>query len=730
MEGMDDWFAYKVSNDASHIFFGYDNKKLWRSVSYNATYKLWSVAEKKYIDSIFDKAEFLEHCPSGPSNIQVLQWAPKGVAGAFICDFNMYYFSDPLNMASVTKITSDGLDNEIYNGLPEWVYEEEMLGTNNAIYWSPEGTQIMFVKFQTQTTQDRLDGNRDAHIYKYSWYGQEQYPETKEISFSKAGTTPPTNKLYMFDTTTKANVELGNQGFDGEENYFARCDWLNEDNLVVVWTTRIQDKSVGHFFLKKEGSWILHPAASQPSNAALYIEENGWVGSFGPWWPKYWNEGSYFTLRSKKVGSAGPGQEGFWTVARVDIGSEEPLFLADHPSYTDTDLAHYDSGADVLYYYAAAPEPRHRQLHAIAGASKAEAASNPVCITCPLISKYPAGEEDVETRCGWINVVFHENNVIFNCRGGAGLPITVWKSLDTLMDETVDFAVLEDNAELAATLESVAMPKKVYGKYQPHTYDEKTFNFQWFKPDDFDDTKKYALVIEVYAGPEFQKVTDEWSPDFCQSMVSEYDIICASVDGRGSAFEGDAFMQQVYKKLGQNEPADQTDFGSYMASLDFIDESKIAIWGWSYGGYTTTHTLAYGNNGKNDVFKCGVAVAPLASWRYYDIMYAERYLGKPQDNEEAYDKAEIWYKAENGANAGYEGFKHAWYTMIHGTADDNVHFMSAAHMEKKLVEADVDFDNFYYADEDHSIRSSPEVNYHVYQNIRRHLLNHRCLDIL
>merc|ERR1712127_178086 len=469
IEGMDDWFAYKVSNDASHIFFGYDNKKLWRSTSYNATYKLWSVAENKYIESIFDKTEFLDLCPSGPTNIQVLQWAPKKVAGAFICDFNMYYFSDPLNMSSVTKITSDGLDNEIYNGLPEWVYEEEMLGTNHATYWSPEGTQIMFVKFQTQTTQDRLDGDRDAHIYKYSWYGQEQYPETKEISFSKAGTTPPTNKLYMFDTTTKANVELGNQGIASEENYFARCDWLNEDNLVVVWTTRIQDKSVGHFFLKTGESWGLHPAAPQPSNAALYVEENGWVGSFGPWWPKYWNEGSYFTLRSKKVGTAGPGQEGFWTVARVDIGSEEPLFLAEHPSYTDTDLAHYDSAADVLYYYAAAPEPRHRQLHAIAGASKAEAASNPVCITCPLITKYPAGEDNAETRCGWINVVFHENNVIFNCRGGAGLPITVWKSLDTLMDESVDFAVLEDNAELATTLESVAMPKKVYGKYQLST---------------------------------------------------------------------------------------------------------------------------------------------------------------------------------------------------------------------------------------------------------------------
>lgn len=274
------------------------------------------------------------------------------------------------------------------------------------------------------------------------------------------------------------------------------------------------------------------------------------------------------------------------------------------------------------------------------------------------------------------------------------------------------------------------MPKKVYGKYQSNTYPDKTFNFQWFKPDDFDESKKYPLVIEVYAGPEFQKVTDEWSPDFCQSMVSEYDIICASVDGRGSAFEGDKFMQQVYKKLGVNEPEDQTDFGSYMQSLSFIDENKVAIWGWSYGGYTTTHTLAYGNNGANDVFKCGVAVAPLASWRYYDIMYAERYLGKPQDCQQCYDQAEIWYRAENGPNKDFEGFKNAWYTMIHGTADDNVHFMSAAHMEKKLVEADVDFDNFYYADEDHSIRSSPEVNYHVYQNIRRHLLNHRCLDIL
>ena len=108
-----DWFDYKVSNDASHIFFGFNNKKLWRSVSYNATYKLWSVAESKYIQSIFDMEEFLTFCPSGPENIQVLQWAPKGVAGCFICDFNMFYFSDPLNMASLTKITTDGLDNAL-----------------------------------------------------------------------------------------------------------------------------------------------------------------------------------------------------------------------------------------------------------------------------------------------------------------------------------------------------------------------------------------------------------------------------------------------------------------------------------------------------------------------------------------------------------------------------------------------------------------------------------------
>lgn len=306
--------------------------------------------------------------------------------------------------------------------------------------------------------------------------------------------------------------------------------------MVVIWTTRIQDQSIGHFFLKQGDSWVLLDAATQPSEAAHYIEPNGWVGSFGPWWPKYHSEGSYFTLRSKKVGAEGSGQEGFWTVARIDIGKDAPVFLADHAGYTDTDLAHYDDATDTLYYYAASPEPRHRQLHAVTGASSAESALTPKCITCDLITKYPAGENDQETRCGWINVIFHENNVIFNCRGGAGLPITLWKSLDSLLDETVEFTELETNSELEETLKSVAMPKKVYGKYQSNTYPEKTFNFQWFKPDDFDDSKKYPLVIEVYAGPEFQKVTDEWSPDFCQSMVSEYDIICASVDGRGSAW--------------------------------------------------------------------------------------------------------------------------------------------------------------------------------------------------
>ena len=142
-----------------------------------------------------------------------------------------------------------------------------------------------------------------------------------------------------------------------------------------------------------------------------------------------------------------------------------------------------------------------------------------------------------------------------------------YKTYKDFMNPDSSWALMEDNSQLKSDIEKVSMPTKEYGTMESKNWPDKDYHFQLFKPENFDENKKYPLLIEVYAGPEFQKVEDRWSVDFCRSMASEYDLVCASVDGRGSAFEGDRFMQQVYLKLGQTECVDQTEFGKFMLNL-------------------------------------------------------------------------------------------------------------------------------------------------------------------
>lgn len=645
-------FDFYVSTNAAYAFFGFNFRKVWRTTSFYANYELYDISSQQYIDSIFDDAQLLDHCPEGKSMVQYLKFSPaEDNSGVFVCGFNLYHFTDPADFGTVTPITTDGKENEIYNGIPEWAYQEEIIGGNNVINFSKDGSKIMFIKFTTQT--HFADNGSDEHIYKYSWYGNDQYPETLEISYAKAGTNPSKNNMYVIDVATKTVNDLSSlQPYENEDNYYYRADWNGSKDMVVVWTNRVQNESTGVFFTCNDDlSWSVK---ADQGNARIYKEENGWVGSFGPWYPFFDMEDQYVTIRSKKVESTANNNirnqmnrdeaeaipEGFWTVARVDRGSDDIVWLADHAAdYTDTDLIHWDEETDNLFYYAAFPEPRHRQIHMVSNAFTGDGNVEPIPVSQALLDAHP-------DRCGWININLHEDNVIFNCAGGKGLPASFKKKVNQLAQTDYDsFTMIEGNTDLQEMLDEVAYPNRDYGKFASSKYPEKEYNYVIFTPENFDNSgaKKYKLVIEVYAGPEFQKVTDTWSPDFCQSMVSEYDIICASVDGRGSAFEGDRFMQQIYLKLGQYEPIDQTDFAKYMGSMDFIDADNIAIWGWSYGGYTTTHTLAYNNNGEGTVFKCGVAVAPLASWRYYDIVYAERYLRTPAENEEGYDRAEVWW---------------------------------------------------------------------------------------
>ena len=378
-------FDWRMSPDGKWIFYGFNFQKLWRTVSYNASYELYSVESQEYVPSMFDDPEFAteKYCIEGKNSIQYLTWGSPysaNIAGAFVCGFNVFYFSNPTDLSSVVKVTDDGLDNNIYNGIPEWANEEEVIGSNNVIYFSRQGSKMFFVKYITQTYL--FDNGNDEHIYKYSWYGTEQYPKTLEISYAKAGTEPSANYPFVFDTTTSKTYDLylaaepqSNLKSDVPNNsIFYRMDWnmWSEDSLVAIWTNRIQTESEAIFFdfsvnENNVGKWSKYNS----KNAVNFKEENGWVGSFGPFYP--FNDGkdskNYFTVRSLKVSAEAElsvgnlranrdnsqGKtadenipEGFWTVARVDADSDETVYLSDHSAVTGS--ASHSVGKHLMNY--------------------------------------------------------------------------------------------------------------------------------------------------------------------------------------------------------------------------------------------------------------------------------------------------------------------------------------------------------------------------------------------
>ncbi|CAK8673557.1 unnamed protein product [Clavelina lepadiformis] len=672
--------GYSVSADAQFVFYRYNYTKVWRH-SYTAHFTIWDVVNNKEV--------IIPELQTG--RVHHMEWAPIGHRLAFVREFNVYMVDDVGAASPKVEAVSppNGQQNMKYYGIPDWMYEEEMISANNVLYWSPDASKIAFLETDETGVQ----------LIKYTWYGDGQYPQTIEIAYPKAGTTISTVNLWVFDVeASDLNMLSRPSDFETVDHYFSRFTWKDNSTCLASWTNRIQSRSIAQLCSLDTGKTTF-----TCSNTGANQEEinGGWVGSFGPFYPMWRTDDSskdYFTIYSRP--NDGDMSDGYWQLAYVGQGASNPVWMT-KTNYDIVNLEFYDKVNKHVYFTAAYDEPRRR--HILRVNVDDTNVENPECMTCDLMKSY-------ENRCGWVSPTFADDLsfVVINCRGNS-IPMTlkIAISKDGAWDKAP--TILENNNDLANKVAEVKWPNREYRTFQSAKY-EKPYNYEIWLPADFDEKKKYPLLVEVYAGPEFQKVTDTWRKGFAQTyMVSARDIIVVSVDGRGSAYEGYKFMRQTYKKLGQYEPEDQTDFAKYLVdTYSYIDAENVAIWGWSYGGYITSHTLGYD---AGNTYKCGVAVAPLGSWRWYDAMYAERYMVKPEDNVVGYDKASI-VTGHNLTN-----FKNSNYVLIHGTADDNVHFQSAAQMEKALVEADVDFDDFFYADEAHSINGGPNANQHIYHQL-------------
>uniref|UniRef100_A0A8D1RJN8 Dipeptidyl peptidase 4 n=1 Tax=Sus scrofa TaxID=9823 RepID=A0A8D1RJN8_PIG len=566
---------------------------------------------------------------------------------AYVWNNDIYVKNEP-NLSS-QRITWTGKENVIYNGVTDWVYEEEVFSAYSALWWSPNGTFLAYAQFN----------DTEVPLIEYSFYSDEslQYPKTVRIPYPKAGAENPTVKFFVVDTRTlspnasvtsyqivpPASVLIG-------DHYLCGVTWVTEERISLQWIRRAQNYSIIDIcdYDESTGRWI-----SSVARQHIEISTTGWVGRFRPAEPHFTSDGnSFYKIISN--------EEGYKHICHFQTDKSNCTFIT-KGAWEVIGIEALTS--DYLYYISNEHKgmPGGRNLYRI----QLNDYTKVTCLSCELNPE----------RCQYYSASFSNKAKYYQLRCfGPGLPLYTLHSSSS----DKELRVLEDNSALDKMLQDVQMPSKKLDVINLHGT---KFWYQMILPPHFDKSKKYPLLIEVYAGPCSQKVDTVFRLSWATYLASTENIIVASFDGRGSGYQGDKIMHAINRRLGTFEVEDQIEATRQFSKMGFVDDKRIAIWGWSYGGYVTSMVLGAGSG----VFKCGIAVAPVSKWEYYDSVYTERYMGlpTPEDNLDYYRNSTVMSRAEN--------FKQVEYLLIHGTADDNVHFQQSAQLSKALVDAGVDF---------------------------------------
>ncbi|XP_053900780.1 dipeptidyl peptidase 4 [Malaclemys terrapin pileata] len=645
-----------LSPDQKFALLQYNYVKLWRH-SYMASYHIYDLNTRSLV------TENLL-----PNDTQYISWSPVGHKLAYVWNNNIYIKESP-GVSSV-QITTNGEENKIFNGIADWVYEEEMFGTHSALWWSPNASFLAYAEFN----------DTEVPVMEYSFYAEDtlQYPKTIKLPYPKAGAANPTVKLFVVNTqappTVNSSEIIAPASIISGDHYLSAVTWVTDERICLQWLRRIQNFSVLVVcdFTRENGMW-------QCPEGKQHTEESktGWIGTFQPSDPYFASDNiSYYKILSNT--------EGFKHIHYItSTGSRIPIT---HGKWEVISIEAVTN--DFIYYISNefGGRPGGRNLYKVLVGN---GPTTPKCVSCDL-------DKD---RCQYYSASFSNDAqyYLLNCYG-PGLPTSM---LSRSSDDHV-IRILENNTDLDSMLKDIQMPSK---KVDTITLNGYTLWYQMILPPHFDSSKKYPLLLDVYAGPCSQKADYAFRINWATYLTSTEQIIVASFDGRGSGYQGDEIMHAVNRRLGTYEVEDQISAARKFSEMSFVDKNRIAIWGWSYGGYVTSMVLGSGSK----VFKCGIAVAPVSRWQYYDSIYTERYMGLPvaSDNLKNYESSTVMAKAEN--------FKDVEYLLIHGTADDNVHFQQAAQISKALVDAQVDFQAMWYTDKDHGIGG--QAHSHIYTHM-------------
>lgn len=612
-------------------------------------------------------------------HIPLAKWSPSKNALAFVLENDIYYqtFSKS-GKHQIQRVTNTGVPGVFYNGLPDWVYEEEVLASDTALWFSRDGRYLAFASFDDAEV-------KNATMLYYGKPGslEDQYPTEVKIKYPKAGTPNPVVSLSVVDLTSPS-LKIVNLAAPvdviGADHILYAVSWWS-DRVTATWTNRVQNKSL----------MVLYDVQGVASNVLYDEEPDGWLRIRAP----LFHEKYAIVLKTQDSGTPAGRFLHATRFEYVDGRLTKGTDLTPGKTEVQAMLA-IDHVRGRLYYLAAGDEPSQRNLYSV----NVDGTEKPVCVSCGVST--PEGN-----LCTYATASFSKrrSHYALTCSGPDPVSVTIFNANHSRL------LLWEDNPELREKLAERTQPltKNLYVKANGYYS-----NVRLLLPPDFDETKSYPLLINVYAGPNTVRITETATYGFHSYMTTNRSVIYGWIDGRGSAYRGSKILFEIYRRMGTVEIEDQiTVTGILQETYPWIDANRTAIWGWSYGGFSTAMVLA---TDRDSVFKCGISVAPVSSWIYYDSIYTERIMGlpTPEDNIVGYNQTDVASKVE-----GIRGKK---FLLIHGTADDNVHYQQAMALNKALVDKDIMFQFQSYTDEAHGlIGSSP----HLYHTMDRFWAN--CL---
>ncbi|KAM9343897.1 inactive dipeptidyl peptidase 10 [Pholidichthys leucotaenia] len=651
---------FQVSADKRFILLAYDIRPVF-SQSFTASYAIYNVAN----------GDLSELTPPERQKavLQYGSWGPQGNQLAFVFDGDIYY--KPSVTSQPLRLTSTEEEPFVVNGLSDWTYEEEVLLTYAAHWWSMDGARLAYLSINNSATP----------VMEIPHFLGGLYPSNMVFPYPKAGSSIPSVSLFVVNLYGPAHTleMIPPDSLRARDSYISMVTWISSTRLAVRWLNRAQNQSVLCVCEATTG------ACSEKHKMAMDIMRNQRQDI-----PLFSADSSvFYTILPAKQGARGEYHHIAGLTAQAAIPSVPPRFLTSG-SWDVTVLCALDEKAGKIYFLSTEESRQSRHLYSV----DLDGVLQRQCISCNLID-----------GCSFFKAVFSPNQTHFTlyCLG-PGIPrVTVHSTKDPSR-----YVVLEDNSPLSKVLEDKQLPETLFRTIPADNHD---LHLKLSIPQGYEDNL-HPLLIIVDGVPGSQSVTEEFTLDWSQALSSTHSVALAWVDGRSGVTRGQKTSTMDPRKLSSLRVKDYLGVVELLMQLSYIDDRRMALYGKAFGGYLTLKMLA----ATDRLFQCTAAVAPVTDFRLYSAAFSERYLGLPTKEEHAYLTASMLEEVNK--------LKEENFLILHGTADARVHFQHSAELLSRLVKVEANYSLQLYPDEGHILREPRSVR-HFQRTVVNYLQN--CL---